>query len=139
MPLGHELADPDTQALRRGARTALELLDEIADPQDAVIRSWLALEQAAEASGAPRRPADSPTEFTGAVLRSTAADPVAVRSLLNLYHRARFSDHPVGIAEVKQARACVSALCRSWSGYENALRSSVSRRSSVQIRPASRT
>ena len=115
-----------------------------AEPRDAVVRSWLALEDAAEASGAPRRPADSPTEFTGQVLRSTAADPEAVTRLLNLYHRARFSDHTVGMAEVKQARAAVLSLCRTWAGYEDALRSSVHLRhsvrqsSSVRTGPASR-
>lgn len=138
VPLGQELKNPDAEALHRGARTALDLLDEIADPQDAVIRSWLALEQAAEVSGAPRRPADSPTEFAGRVLRSTAAEPEAVTRLLDLYHRARFSDHAVGMAEVKQARACVLSLCRTWSGYENALRSSVQERRSVTVPPGSR-
>lgn len=123
-PLGHSVqADPE--ALRRGAVTALELLDQIGEPRDAVVRSWLALERAAEASGAPRRPADSPTEFTSTVLRSTTADADAVARLLALYQRARFSEHPVGLAEVTEARACVLSLCRSWSAYETALRSSV--------------
>ena len=125
VPTGPVAAEADAEVMRRGARTALQLLDEIPDPQDAVIRSWLALEQAAAASGIPRRPADSPTEFTGAVLASTAAEPAAVTLLLSLYQRARFSAHPVGLPEVKQARECVLSLCHSWSGYENALRQSV--------------
>ncbi len=125
VPTGPVSGEVDSEALRHGARTALELLDEIPDPQDAVIRSWLALEEAAAASGIPRRPADSPTEFTGAVLTSTAAEPVAVTRLLRLYQRARFSTHPVGLPEVKEARECVLSLCHSWSGYENALRQSV--------------
>ena len=88
----------------------------------------------------PTVPPSSPVRF----LRSTAADPEAVTRLLGLYHRARFSDHPVGMAEVKQARACVLSLCRTWSGYEDALRSSVHLRhsvrqsSSVRTGPASR-
>lgn len=125
VPTGAVSADAQADALRRGAQTALELLDEIADPQDAVIRSWLALEEAAASSGAPRRRSDSPTEFARGLLAATAADRAAVRQLLSLYHRARFSRHPVGLAEVRDARACVIALSRSLSGYEDALRHSV--------------
>lgn len=125
VPTGAVSADCHSAALRRGAQTALELLDEIADPQDAVIRSWLALEQAAASSGAPRRRADSPTEFARGLLAATGADRAAVRQLLSLYHRARFSSHPVGLAEVREARGCVIALSRSLAGYENALRHSV--------------
>jgi hypothetical protein len=127
LPSGSAAPDPDPEVLLRGAATALDYLAQIANPRDAVTRCWLALEQAAEASGAARRPADSPTEFTTTVLRATAADREAVQTLLRLYHRARFSDHPVGMEEVKAARVCVQSLCRSLSGYEQALRSSVSR------------
>ena len=124
-PAGLVSIEEQTAALRRGALSALELLDEIPDPQDAVVRAWLALEQAAVSSGAPRRPADSPTEFVGTLLASTGADREASTQLLQLYHRARFSGHPVGLPEVRQARACVAALARSLDGYESALRRSV--------------
>ena len=129
-------AAAQAEALRRGALTALEILDEMADPEDAVIRSWLALEQAAAFSGAPRRPADSPTEFARSLLARTGADRAAVRTLLQLYHRARFSSHPVGLAEIRQARACVLGLSHSLAGYENALRRSVGIRS--RPRPSAR-
>ena len=124
-PAGTVSIEEQTAALRRGALSALELLDEIPDPQDAVVRAWLALEQAAESSGAARRPADSPTEFVRALLVSTGADRAASTQLLALYHRARFSGHPVGLPEVRQARTCVAALARSLDGYESALRRSV--------------
>lgn len=116
---------PDLTRLQAGALDALDLLDRIADPKDAVVRSWLALELAAERSGAPRDPAATPTEFTAAVLLSTNADPTAVRRLLGLYHRARFSSHPIGMEEVKGARACVLELSRTWRSYDDALRASV--------------
>lgn len=124
-PSGAVSVEERAAALRRGAMTAMELLDEIPDPQDAVIRSWLALERAADSSGAPRSPADSPTEFARRLLTATGADTDAVRKLLFLYHRARFSGHPVGLPQVIQARACVASLSRSLAGYESALRRSV--------------
>ena len=124
-PHGPVSAEAQAAALSRAAKTALELLEEIPDPQDAVVRSWLALEQAAATVGAGRRPADSPTEFARGVLAATGADRAAVTRLLALYHQARFSAHPVGLAEVRQARECVLGLSHSLAGYEKALRSSV--------------
>lgn len=112
-------------ALQRAADDALDLLDGITEPRDAVVRSWLALEQAALADGASRRPADSPTEFVRGLLAATGADRDAVATLLGLYHRARFSEHPVGLEEIRQARTCVAGLSRSLAGYERALRAGV--------------
>lgn len=125
VPIGEASLEEQGAALRRGALSALEVLDEIAEPRDAVVRSWLALEQAALSSGAGRRPADSPTEFVRVLLASTGADRDATTELLRLYHRARFSTHEVGLAEVQRARHCVSALARSLDGYEAALRRGV--------------
>ncbi len=124
-PRGAVLGATDLGELRAGARTALQVLDEIADPTDAVVRCWLALEQAALQAKADRRPSDSPSEFAATVLAATSADPPAVRRLLGLYHRARFSPHPVGIEEVRAARTCVTDLSRSWRAYEDALRGTV--------------
>lgn len=93
IPAGSRTRNLDVTALRQGATRALDLLDQIREPRDAVIRSWLALEDAARETGAPRRPAMSPTEFASAILTRTTADPAAIARLLTLYHRARFSSH----------------------------------------------
>lgn len=58
---------------------------------DAVIACWVSLEQAAQRVGTPRDPSATPTEFTAALLSEHSADPDAVRTLLRLYHRARFA------------------------------------------------
>lgn len=109
--------DPSAPEVQRGLGLAQHLLDTVADPTDAVLAAWVALEQAAGRSGHPRRPADTPTEFTVEVLSATPADRSAVTALLGLYHRARFSGHGVGADAVVEARRCLDALARSWSAF----------------------
>jgi hypothetical protein len=114
----HVLGQPVEEAapaVQRGLGAAQHLLDTVTDPTDAVLAAWVALEQAAARSGHPRRPADTPTEFTVEVLTATPADRAAVRTLLGLYHRARFSDTGVGAEAVTEARRCLDALAASWS------------------------
>lgn len=107
--------DPDLPALRRGVDAAQAVLAGTRDPGDAVIAAWLALEDAAASSGVPRSPAATPTEFTTAVLDATAADAAATRTLLALYHRARFAPGAqLGPGEVATARECLSRLAASW-------------------------
>jgi hypothetical protein len=122
-PAGVIAAEADLPTLLRGAEAAETILAEAGGvPRDLVLRCWLALEEAAAASGAPRRPSDSPTEFTGAVLRSTVADRPSVDTLLRLYHRARFSGHPVTDDDVRTARTAVIKLAATWRGFDTAMR-----------------
>ena len=109
--------EPSAPAVRQGVASAQHLLDTIADPTDAVLAAWVALEDAAGRSGVARRPADTPTEFTAHVLSATAADEAAVRTLLGLYHRARFAASGVGPPAVGEARACLDVLAHSWSAF----------------------
>ncbi len=109
--------EPSAPAVREGVGTAQHLLDTVADPTDAVLAAWVALEEAAARSGVPRRPADTPTEFTARVLTATEADAAAVTSLLGLYHRARFSTAGVEPAAVVEARRCLDVLAGSWSRF----------------------
>ena len=87
--------EPDTPALRTGIELALQVLDEQREPADAIVRAWLGLQETAEESGIVRRPAETPTEFTSRILSRAFADDRAVRTLLRLYLRTRFGDHPV--------------------------------------------
>ncbi|MFT4165224.1 MAG: DUF4129 domain-containing protein [Microlunatus sp.] len=129
-PAGVLATEPDLATLVRGAEAAELILGE-ADgvPRDLILRCWLALEEASAASGAARRPADSPTEFTGRVLRATQADPASVDTLLHLYHQARFSRHPVSDDDVRSARTAVVKLARIWRGFDTAMRHTVEDRS----------
>ncbi|QOR71794.1 DUF4129 domain-containing protein [Ruania alkalisoli] len=106
--------EPDIPALHRGAQAAVTQLEQAGPPRDAIVAAWLALEEAAEATGVHRRPAQTPTEFTTSVLARTGADEAAVTSLLGLYHQARFSTRAPGTAEVRAAAAALTQITESW-------------------------
>ena len=106
--------DPRLPEMQRGLETALGRLDEIADPGDAVIAAWIALEEAAAASGVPRAPSQTPTEFTMNILERLDADPVAAATLLRLYHRVRFAHRRPTDADVTAARASLIRLADYW-------------------------
>lgn len=112
----HRVApEPDLPALRRGVAAARTVLAGHAEPDDAVIAAWLELEAAAASSGIARAPSDTPTELTTAVLDATHADPHATRTLLGLYHRARFAPHATLVAtDVAQAGRCLERIAESW-------------------------
>ncbi|MCE7008650.1 DUF4129 domain-containing protein [Kibdelosporangium philippinense] len=59
-------------------------------PSDAVIAAWVELEESAARTGIERKPHQTPTEFTSAVLVGQNVDAQALRTLRTLYHRARF-------------------------------------------------
>ncbi|SDU60177.1 DUF4129 domain-containing protein [Jiangella alkaliphila] len=108
------LGDPADEAaeLRDGARSAATALAGPApDAVEAIVAAWLALESAAAGSGAPRDPAQTPTEFTAALLRRHHADEDAVAMLLALYHRARFALRPgLGDEDVAAARRALETV-----------------------------
>jgi len=104
----------DTPALRTGIELALQVLDEQRDPADAVVRAWLGLQETAEESGIVRRPAETPTEFTSRILSHAFADDRAVRTLLRLYLRTRFGDHPATAEDVVAVREALRELVRTW-------------------------
>lgn len=112
--LDEEEPEPDLPALHDGVRNAVEQLRAAGPPRDAIVSAWLAMEDAAERSGARRRPAQTPTEHATAVLARTGADAEATRALLHLYHRARFSTREPDRADVDAAGRALEALAASW-------------------------
>ncbi|MEU4364883.1 DUF4129 domain-containing protein [Promicromonospora sp. NPDC023987] len=105
--------DVDLPELQDAVSRALAHLDGHARPRDAVVAAWVALEDAAARAGAHRNPAQTPTEFAGAVLATTPAPPAAVARLRTLYQRARFTDRPIDRATVNQARQALADIARS--------------------------
>ena len=111
--------EPDMPALRTGIELALQVLDEQREPADAIVRAWLGLQETAEESGIVRQPAETPTEFTSRILSRAFADDRAVRTLLRLYLRTRFGDHPVTTDDVAAVRAALQELVRTWPTPES--------------------
>jgi hypothetical protein len=106
--------EPDMPVLRTGIGLALQVLDEQRDPADAIVRAWLGLQETAEESGIVRQPAETPTEFTSRILGRAFADDQAIRTLLRLYLRTRFGDHPVTTEDVAAVRLALEELVRTW-------------------------
>jgi hypothetical protein len=96
-----ELAIFEAEAARAGEAT------------DAVIASWVILEEAAASAGTPREAPQTPTEFTASVLAGHHADPVAVRTLLGLYHEARFGQTPLPDEAAAAAAAALRTISAS--------------------------
>ena len=106
--------EPEPEKLVSGIALALQVLDDEYEPADAVVRAWLGLQQTAEESGIARRASETPTEFASRVLTRSFADPESLRTLLRLYLRTRFGDHPVTAEEVSAVRAALQRLLDGW-------------------------
>ena len=105
---------PEVPPLQEGIRRARRVLQEGTDPDDAIISAWMTLERAATDAGVRRRPSQTPTEFAIAVLETTGADAGAVRRLLGLYRRSRFSRRRSTPDDVADAVGCLEVLADSW-------------------------
>ncbi|GAB3796815.1 hypothetical protein GCM10028798_07290 [Humibacter antri] len=106
--------DPIAPVVVRGIDRAIALLDDAREPNDAIVRAWLGLQDAAEASGAGRRPSETPGEYTTRIIARFGTDRDAALTLLDLYQGVRFGGHPVDTTTVESARACLTRLRDSW-------------------------
>jgi len=105
-------------AVRRAVRKAGDVLTRpvpAGHERDAVIRCWLALEEAGSQAGTARLPAQTPSEFTTGLLAQHHADQAATSQLLRLYHRARFGSRTLGQREVAEARSALARIDASLS------------------------
>lgn len=103
--VGVDLASLATAAARAEAHLA-----GLAEPGDAVTAAWVALEDEAALQGTSRDPAQTTTEFTTEFLRRTPAPADAVAALRGLYHKARFTEHPITPDDVRRARASLTRI-----------------------------
>lgn len=65
------------------------------EPRNVVVRAWVALEDAAAASGLARDPAETAADFTHRFLGTWQVDEATTQELGELYREARFSRHPI--------------------------------------------
>ena len=107
--------EPEPARLVTGIELALQALREEPEPADAVVRAWLGLQETAEESGIRRGAAETPTEFAERVLTRPFADPAPLRTLLRLYLRTRFGDHPVTAEDVSAVGEALQQLLERWN------------------------
>lgn len=105
-----EAVSVDISSLATAVARAEAQLSGIAEPGDAVTAAWVALEKEATLQGAARNPAQTTAEFTAVLLARTPAPADAVAMLRNLYHKARFTQHPVTVEDVRRARAALARI-----------------------------
>jgi hypothetical protein len=77
------------------------------DPRRAVIAAYARLERVLASHRLPRRPAEAPLEYLSRMLDDLSVRPEAARRLTNLFERAKFSQHEVGMEMKEEA---ISAL-----------------------------
>ncbi len=78
---------------------SLEALRRESDARRAIIRCYRRFEHAVTRRGLPRKPWETPMEFMQKALGRLPLAPDVVKSLIDLFHLARFSDHPLGLRE----------------------------------------
>ncbi|WP_256795455.1 DUF4129 domain-containing protein [Terrabacter sp. Ter38] len=69
---------------------------ESGEPRNAIVAAWLGLETSAAATGLPRLPAETSTEYTERVIGVWPVDSARLGDLAALYREARFSVHDLG-------------------------------------------
>jgi hypothetical protein len=67
------------------------------DPRRAVIAAYARLERVLAAHGLPRKPAEAPLEYLVRMLAGLSVSDRAARRLTDLFERAKFSQHAVGV------------------------------------------
>lgn len=108
----------DAPAIQEGIAAAQQALASERPPRDAIVRAWMALEEAAGEAGVARRPAQTPTEFAVVVLARTEADDDAVAVLRRLYTRSRFSEAEITRDDATQAHVALERIAASWAAVQ---------------------
>jgi len=109
-------AVPSREVVADAVAEALARLDGASDPADAVVRAWLALEEAVAREGVVREAAQTQAELTSEVLDATRAPRAATTTLLRTYEAVRYGAVGAGAADVATARACLEDILRALRG-----------------------
>lgn len=109
----HE-SDPEADAdppdalvheVARGLRSASE-----GSPRNAIVATWIRLEEATVAAGFEPHGWETPAEFVRRALTTYAVDEEDIARLADLYREARFSEHPITEAHRDEAIRCLRRL-----------------------------
>jgi hypothetical protein len=93
-----EALDEEAQLARALDEVLADSLDDLRaerDPRKAVIRAYARMEQTFAAYGVPREGHETPLEYVARVLDSLRVSSFAVRRLVQLFERAKFSPHAI--------------------------------------------
>jgi len=93
------------EALDEGARMIGE-----GSPRNAIVATWVRLEQSVEGERFPHKPEETPSELVERALAAYQLDGQAIRRLAALYREARFSTHPVTEEYRVEAADCLRRL-----------------------------
>ena len=88
-----------SEGLLEAIDDSLDALRREADARRAIIRCYRRFEHALIRRGVPRDPWETPTEFMRRALGRLPLPPPVVKNLIDLFHLARFSEHPLGPRE----------------------------------------
>ncbi|MGM7677421.1 DUF4129 domain-containing protein [Microbacterium sp. A94] len=119
---GHDLVEEptaeDTAAaapvIRRGIEGALKLIDERAIPADAIIASWVGLEESAADAGIARGMSETPAEFAIRIITQREGISDAADALLRLYESVRFGSYVADEQDRDTARTALKTIEEGW-------------------------
>ena len=100
--------DPSEVLVEEVAR-GLQTIPE-GSPRNAIVATWIRLEDATVAAGFDQRRSETPAEFVRRALATYAVDEHDIGRLADLYREARFSAHPLTEAHRDEAIDCLSRL-----------------------------
>lgn len=101
-------ADPPDALVHEVAR-GLQLASE-GSPRNAIVATWIRLEEATVAAGFEPHDWETPAEFVRRALTTYAVDEQDIGRLADLYREARFSEHPITEAHRDEAIDCLRRL-----------------------------
>ena len=101
---------PETEAALSAVQASLAALKEERDPRRAVIAAYRQMELALSAAGVPRGDSESPREYLDRTIGSLSLHGAPVRTLTELFERARFSLRRIDFQQRDEALAALTAL-----------------------------
>jgi hypothetical protein len=108
-----EALDDEAQLARALDEVLSDSLDDLRaerDPRKAVIRAYARMEKTFAAYGVPREEHETPLEYVARVLDSLRVSSFAVRRLVQLFERAKFSPHEIAASMKDDAIEALAGL-----------------------------